>query len=540
MRKIRILCLIVLGMVYTATIAQNKITGVYDASKNSFASADENYRVGLFTDGKAIFSFADKQGVIDRTGKILLPAQYDKIYPFEGNVARVVLANKYGLVLLSGKELLTPVYQYIRSFKEGFAVFEENLKSKFGMGLLNNKGKITVEPNYSFLSDVTEDRLTFYREGIMGFMDTEGKEIYAVEYIRYAQHNATPICRDIINGTNDLRSREYFYFGIRGIDNSPVFEFSEGLTLAYIRKNGNFKFGYIDKEGNTVIPFHCEWGAPFQQGIAKVKIKGKYGVIDKTGNYLVQPTYELVQPHPQGYIVRENGSFGFITKEGASKVPCIYSSMKPGYGNRLIVAKGTDTTVVNEYYTHIIPLYGIITTSDSVCIPLQYVAIEYLFENLFAAAKPTIIKYDFSWVAQKNWGVVKDNGEVILPFDYDGISVINNYIGVAANHLFSYSLNTGIPRYDYVGNYILFSAKGKSSDKSYSYYHLIEMQGDWYNRMPEQKCPMPYLKFEHGLLKVMYIKNNQIPSNVMPGIGHGNKDYEVLYLDSLGRETKGR
>ena len=55
--------------------------------------------------------------------------------------------------------------------------------------------------------------------------------------------------------------------------------FSEGL--ADVRLNG--KWGFIDKSGKVVIPFKYDDALPFSEGFAVVELDGKDGYIDKNG-----------------------------------------------------------------------------------------------------------------------------------------------------------------------------------------------------------------------------------------------------------------
>ena len=59
-----------------------------------------------------------------------------------------------------------------------------------------------------------------------------------------------------------------------------AYNFSEGLAL--VKLNG--KYGYIDKQGNEVIPLKYDYANNFLEGLALVRLNGKYGYIDKQGN----------------------------------------------------------------------------------------------------------------------------------------------------------------------------------------------------------------------------------------------------------------
>lgn len=101
--------------------------------------------------------------------------------------------------------------------------------------------------------------------------------------------------------------------------------FSEGLALVQI----NYKYGYIDKYGNEVIPLIYDFGLNFTEGLAGVKVDGKWGFIDKTGKMVVPPKYQNAREFHEGMAaVMLNGKWGFIDKTGKEVVPPKYVTVE--------------------------------------------------------------------------------------------------------------------------------------------------------------------------------------------------------------------
>ena len=95
--------------------------------------------------------------------------------------------------------------------------------------------------------------------------------------------------------------------------------FSEGL--AAVQRNGNI--GFIDHQGNTVIDFLFPYhGNPlsafvFNHGHCVVaNNEGKCGVIDKTGQWLIQPEYDTVNAFEEYAIVSKSGVNMQISYDG--------------------------------------------------------------------------------------------------------------------------------------------------------------------------------------------------------------------------------
>lgn len=68
--------------------------------------------------------------------------------------------------------------------------------------------------------------------------------------------------------------------------------------LAAVRKD--WRWGYIDHEGKVVIPFQYDDAFEFDGGVAPVKKDGKWSVIDKTGNIKFTTEYKTIYPFHEG------------------------------------------------------------------------------------------------------------------------------------------------------------------------------------------------------------------------------------------------
>jgi len=66
-----------------------------------------------------------------------------------------------------------------------------------------------------------------------------------------------------------------------------VGDFSEGL--AQVELNG--KWGYVNKQGEEVVPVKYDYAWSFREGLARVELKGQYSVVDKTGKELLPCVY---------------------------------------------------------------------------------------------------------------------------------------------------------------------------------------------------------------------------------------------------------
>lgn len=111
-------------------------------------------------------------------------------------------------------------------------------------------------------------------------------------------------------------------FGLRKYNNEKIKDvifddiggFKDGISRASI----NGKYGYIDKSGEFIIKPQFDIASKnFIEGLASVQSNGKYGYIDKSGNFKIKPQFDDARDFSEGFaIIKVNNKYGFIDKTG--------------------------------------------------------------------------------------------------------------------------------------------------------------------------------------------------------------------------------
>lgn len=98
----------------------------------------------------------------------------------------------------------------------------------------------------------------------------------------------------------------------------------------------------------------------------------------------------------------------------------------------------------------------------------------------------------------KKWGVIDSLGKVIVPFICDGVKEISDHKGIASVFSTSFSLNTGIPRYKYFGNYYFFDTSGVLTETKKEFDLTITFIADFHDaEFVIQQGPEFYLPTEY-------------------------------------------
>lgn len=169
----------------------------------------------------------------------------------------------------------------------------------------------------------------------------------------------------------------------------------------------------------------------------RVSKDGKYGLIDLSGNKLLECEYEEIKAlkgAENNILVKKDGKIGLVNEAGQKIIDTVYTNiltLEEGYTNEYII--------VNENNQ-----YGIITTSGKITIEPQYESIKYVKSSDYYAVKTgeswklvntsgegfldglyndiVEVKGDNIIVAKDGkYGVVNKNNEVLIPLEYDSL-----------------------------------------------------------------------------------------------------------------------
>lgn len=106
-----------------------------------------------------------------------------------------------------------------------------------------------------------------------------------------------------------------------------ISDFREGLACVRDEKDGQTVEGYVDANGTLQIPLQFVSGRDFSEERAVVcdLETRKYGVIDKKGNYVVEPKYKFCKSFQDGMaLVQTEQGYGYINHQGEEVVASQY------------------------------------------------------------------------------------------------------------------------------------------------------------------------------------------------------------------------
>lgn len=181
------------------------------------------------------------------------PSLYDYVDGFYNGFAVVQRDTSLGLINTQEQEMfmLPSRFAGLEIVNENSIVFYDSEAMRYGM--LDTNGTILLQPIYDKLH-CFNDGLAAYlgKEGKWGFLDRSGKVVVKPQFTSLAINDKRP----------------------------SLHPFNDGLAAVGTEKG----WGYINKEGDVVIPFDFVYAGPFKNGEARVNSAEKgWFYIDTSG-----------------------------------------------------------------------------------------------------------------------------------------------------------------------------------------------------------------------------------------------------------------
>jgi hypothetical protein len=390
-----------------------------------------------FAEGLFVAVDEGKSGILDIAGNVILPLEYDSIYPTWNNaVAPVRKDGKYGLVDRTGKIVLEPTYGDIES-RNGTVFFTQDGKR----GILDNAGNVLIPADYDEVEYFSHRNTGFvlHLDGYQGYADLAGNII------------VEPDTYHLISG--------------RMVDGRM-------WVRRYDDATGFYTSGFVDAAGQIVIPLTEGWVSDFCGGRALVATEDyRAQIIDTSGNVVVE-AFEYVDVYVgTGFgfvnglaaVIRDDGKWGLINTSGETVVPFIYDGIYRMYACEEDLSSGEVWIVIVEDDHR----EGILDSNGKVVVPAEYSCVYPLTGGLFRAMNNN----------PRREGIYSLKGGQILPVEYDD-TVTCDTIGaeliIAAkgdmNGVFDREGNVIIPMTD---NYVEFF--WDSVDTIYIYMYATDL-----------------------------------------------------------------
>lgn len=276
-----------------------------------------------------------KSGVLDKTGKVILPVKYPGQLHYAGNNNFLLSEYRNNVlfrsIITADQRLIDLGDYYIeRGIDSTLAKQPLLLKHQkaYKMGVLDLQRGFIVPVRYDLLAE-TQDGFLFFQQDSAGYLDRQGKVRLLTPACQMlsAFHEGYAICGKLVPNASRAQypSAQIIYSTERG----PT-----AVQFAYMDASGKLISGYFD------------WAGPFQDGYATVIKDNEPFMIDTKGKKVTfANNLVLVSYFKQGLAVARQGNrYGLVDKTGRLMLPAEYQQieterLRQSYVS--IVAKGS-------------------------------------------------------------------------------------------------------------------------------------------------------------------------------------------------------
>lgn len=303
-----------------------------------------------------LIAYKDGQAGVLKNKKQILNHEYEGIiYNATNNVFTVQRNGKYGLVDMDGKIKIEPQYTkliwggiYLKAEKDGVQTiidangnevtdgYVSRTPTKDGKHsivygaddiykIIDNNGNVVIDKGYSYIEELDNNYFIVSSSQKSGIIDLTGKSLVDLKYNSIFKIDNTELLQANISETNTVSLINKDMQVIVSMDNAGIdiadnyirvfsekdmkyFDFTgKELTAQEVFPNNkiyakriNDKWGFVDKDGNTVVPNEYDMVTEVNKyGFAGIRLNGKWGVIDSEGKIIQEPVYDIDNLTPE-------------------------------------------------------------------------------------------------------------------------------------------------------------------------------------------------------------------------------------------------
>lgn len=251
--------------------------------------------VGDFKDGACLVKDDEKWGYANSDATMVISSRFKKAGPFSENLAPVYTSQSEAFFIDTDGDKKKIVKNIENVFEIGmiekgiFSVF-----NGFSWSFYNEAGE-KISQDYDKVSNISNERAAVMLDGSWSIINASGEVISSELYESIIMDD-----NDIIMHSERIfvEKNKCYYMLDKDCErvNATKYEDADGFRggeLAAIKLDG--KWGFINSTGEVVIAPKYDEARSFFCGHAAVKVDGKWGFIDEEENMVIEPIFDDVK-----------------------------------------------------------------------------------------------------------------------------------------------------------------------------------------------------------------------------------------------------
>lgn len=337
-----------------------------------------------YEEGVLRIKVGEQYGLVNFSGKEILPVEYQEIKPLLGTKNSLLLKkdNKIGLCDNKGKMIINTEYKEIQSiqnnYQNGYIVIDENNQ----YGVIDFDAKVILESKYEEIKPLTSNHIYIVKQDGKWQAINEKEEVLQEEKLE----DVTSIVDDRLIFGQD---KQYGVMEISGEEKiAPQYKEMKFLFGNYYLAKSEGEYGVVNIENETILPF--EYTNIVYQKEAELIVATKEGVI-------LQELYNnKFQKQLDGIISEVNTQKGYLK---------IYVGEEYRYYNFKLEEKTSQEVLTSHtlFLSKKDGKYGYVDKNGNVVVDYQYEEARDFNTFGFAAIKQNGV-----------WGAIDKTGNIIV------------------------------------------------------------------------------------------------------------------------------
>ncbi len=497
-------------------------------------------------------------GYADEKGKFIIEPKFEKAFPFENGVARILEKNFWGLIDLKGNYKLNPVYSELQGVKNNLLVVGIN-DTKSGLilyGLMDITGKEYVKPQYQFITPDYNNQILIVGNTLsapngktkirFGLINNKNIILIPIIYkeIKHTRFR-TFAAKDDNNFWNifDETGKSIFgknYTAINDFDERfATVENKEGWSIVapdgqiltdinyrkIIKKNANvfelLSYPFIkvvDNNHNILFSTQYDELSFANENFYIFNKDEKAGLLNEKGNVVMGNKFDVIQSFKNGLsVVKSNNKYGVVNQKLQQILPIHYEKIQIDSLNGVIKAFENKTWMIfnklgkqinNTKYEDIKvqPYAMMFVKQDNLWFLLNSdgkVAGPNWFNNV------SDINNFHAVVNWKNgYGLIDTKGNWVIEPVFDSLKIISTHLVITYSkginniiNIFNKKIQFAVEKFELIHtNYIIITAGGKKGLINYRGKEIVSPEYDFISDFSKDSVITVLKEKKYGLI----------------------------------------
>lgn len=298
-------------------------------------------------------------GYIDQRGQVVLPCDYDLTSRFSEGYAVIRRSFPGELTIIDASLRTVGTFEetdYFGDIYDGVFFFQSKQHAQQRFGYATPLGQVVIAPEFEFARDFCGGLSIVELNGAYGAINRLGELVIPPRYrTLWSFGDGEPLTvfqrGDVGADQSSSRASESrWLFGLLDRRGNVVVEAkytalgnpSRGIIPAAVGDRSSIKFGLLSAQGEWMVePCYDDCGS-FSGDLCPAAIDGRWGMIDRSGRWVIKPLYPNVHEGVENGLVGvyvgggrdvggdlTGGKYGFINLEGEIVIEPQFDDVSP-------------------------------------------------------------------------------------------------------------------------------------------------------------------------------------------------------------------